>query len=349
MKEAPQNAADIERYLAAVSHADASEKGIQSSSALDPQKAPVGKVAVIGSMNADYTVEVEEMPQPGETIKGGPLAVHPGGKSANQAASCARLGQDTRMLGAVGSDTNADFLVDNLAHAGANTDGIERVGGPSGSTVIVVDANGENFVVVSAGSNGEVTPEYARRHADVIRDSAVLGLCLETPMDTVLEAATIAAAAGTTVVLNISPLPEAVPKDLLEASDIVIMNEHETTDFLGLGKVLSLDSDWTQVHAQMSARGIPRAVITMGGAGSVVLDGSDSEPVHISAYTVKPVDTTGAGDSFMGATLAGLASGLSLVEACSLASAVSAYSTMGKGAQSSYGNAEDISRFVSAR
>lgn len=337
MKEAMQNIDSVERGLAAISGAAASRAATSD-----------GRVAVIGSMNADYTVEVAQMPQPGETIKGGPMVILPGGKSANQAASCARLGQDTRMLGAVGSDANANFLTGKLEDAGVDISGIEHVDGPSGSTVIVVDSAGENFIVVSSGSNGEVTPEYAARHAEVIENAAVLGVCLETPLDTVTAAAQVAAKAGTTVVLNISPLPDHVPAQLIAATDIVMMNEHETSDFLGLDEVLTLESDWAGVHSKLASRGFDRAVITLGAAGSVVLDG-DAEPVHIPALKVTPVDTTGAGDSFMGSTLAGLASGLSLVESCSTASAVSAYSTLTMGAQSSYGNADQILDFVRER
>lgn len=345
MKEATQNVKGVERNLAIIS------------AVARKDAAGDGKVAIIGSMNADYTVEVDQMPQPGETIKGGAMVIHPGGKSANQASSCARLGQETRMLGAVGSDSNADFLVDRLADAGVDTAGIEHAEGPSGSTIIVVDSAGENFIVVSAGSNGQVTPEYARRHADTIASAEVLGVCLETPVETVTAAAQIAHESGTTVVLNISPLPDSVPGELIAATDIVMMNEHETSDFLGLEADLKLESDWEEVQRKLIDRGFERAVVTLGAAGSVVLDsvrdGSFGvkafSPVHIPAYMVKPVDTTGAGDSFMGATLAGLASGLSLVDACSTASAVSAYSTLAKGAQSSYGSSEQILDFVRSR
>jgi ribokinase len=308
-------------------------------------------VAIIGSMNADYTVEVDAMPQPGETITSGPMVIHPGGKSANQAASSARLGAVTTMLGAVGSDSNADFLVGRLAGAGVDVSAIEHVPGASGSTVIVVDSTGENFVIVAAGSNGEVTPEYAGRHAGVLRDAVVLGLCLETPVDTVTAAAELAVEGNTLVVLNISPLPDSVPEELIAATDIVMMNEHEVADFLGLGEALTLESDWDAVQKRLVGRGFERAVVTLGAAGSVVLDYDAAtfdilEPVHVPAYTVTPVDTTGAGDSFMGAVLAGLTAGLGLVDACSVASAVSAYSTLGKGAQSSYGSSEQILEFV---
>lgn len=334
MQESRNDVHAIERSLAAIAAAQASGDS---------------SVVIIGSMNADYTVDVEQMPRPGETITGGPLHLYPGGKSANQAASSARLGQRTLMLGAVGQDSNADFLTGTLSEAGVDTSGIERVEGPSGSTIIVVDSQGENFIVVSAGSNGEVTEEYAARHRSELESADVIGLCLESPLATVVAAAHYAAMAGATVVLNVSPLPESLPAQLIAETDVVIMNEHETAQFLGWDEDISLDdSDWTAVHAALAGRGFERAVVTLGAAGSVVLDGSEPDfaPIHILPYRVKPVDTTGAGDSFMGSLLAGLAAGLPLVDACSLASVVSAYSTQGKGAQSSYGSAADVLEFV---
>ena len=114
-----------------------------------------GTVSVVGSMNADYTVTAERLPGPGETITGGPLRVLPGGKSGNQAAAAARLGADVRMLGAVGSDANADFLLGRLGEAGVDTTGVRHVPGPSGTTVITVDAAGENTIVYSPGSNAQ--------------------------------------------------------------------------------------------------------------------------------------------------------------------------------------------------
>lgn len=333
-------------------------------SGLVEERAGRSDVAVVGSMNADYTVEVDAMPRPGETIFSGPMAIHPGGKSANQASSCAHLGQRTHMLGAVGDDANADMLIDALAKAGVTTSGIERVEGPSGSTVIVVDGHGENFVVVSRGANASVTPAYVRRHRDVIASAAVLGLCLESPMDTVVEAAEIAAAAGTRVVLNISPMPsekDAVALErLIGYADVVIMNEHETAQFLGRDSAIAIDDDWSAVRHELAGKGLHHVVVTLGGQGSVVMTGVGAEDgaiadegadgiVHVPVAHATPVDTTGAGDCFMGAMLAGLAHGNALVDACRLASVAAAYATTGKGAQSSYGSAEQVLDLVRGR
>ncbi|MFT8356199.1 MAG: ribokinase [Bifidobacterium aquikefiri] len=306
------------------------------------------RVSIVGSMNADNVVEVETMPQPGETIIGGPMAVHAGGKSANQAASCARLQLHTDLIGAVGSDASAEFLLHELDDAGVGIGSIEHVEGPSGSTIIVVDPHGENFIVVSSGANGKVDGGFVHRHSEVIERSDILGLCLEAPLQVVAESSRIAHAAHTRVVLNISPMPEdlnpSLKHCLADIADIAVMNEHETAQWLGLAYEPNLESDWDDLHDQLCATGLGRVVITLGAAGSVILDGSQA--LHIPAFTVQPVDTTGAGDSFMGSMLASLASGNSLDSACEVASAVSAFSTLGKGAQSSYGDTQQITDFV---
>ena len=135
-----------------------------------------GTVSVIGSMNADYTVTAQRLPGPGETITGGPLQLLPGGKSGNQAAAAARIGATVRMFGAVGSDSNADFLLERLEDAGVDVSNVRRVLGPSGTTVIVVDADGENIIVYSPGSNAQVTVDYVQSMKDELVSSSVLGI-----------------------------------------------------------------------------------------------------------------------------------------------------------------------------
>ena len=144
-----------------------------------------GAVSVVGSMNADYTVTTERLPKPGETVLGGPLRVLPGGKSGNQAVSAARLGAKVRLFGVLGSDANADFLLEALNDTGVDTSYIRHVDGASGTTVITVDAAGENTIVYSPGSNAYVSVEYIQSMRDNLTSADVLGLCLESPMETV--------------------------------------------------------------------------------------------------------------------------------------------------------------------
>ena len=307
-----------------------------------------GTVSVIGSMNADYTVTAQRLPGPGETITGGPLQLLPGGKSGNQAAAAARIGATVRMFGAVGSDSNADFLLERLEDAGVDVSNVRRVLGPSGTTVIVVDADGENIIVYSPGSNAQVTVDYVQSMKDELVSSSVLGLCLESPIETVTAAARMCHEAGVKVLLNDSPFTPVIPAELVEAADVLLVNEHEMAQLLGIDEPDDDDwdgFDWNHAADCMAEYGFKEAIVTLGGDGSVVLDTAAPENeriIRIAPVKVDAVDTTGCGDSFMGTVLAGLASGFSLQDAARLASYVSAYAATGYGAQASYGNAAQI-------
>ncbi|RSX46058.1 ribokinase [Bifidobacterium castoris] len=305
-----------------------------------------GSVSVVGSMNADYTVTTERLPGPGETVTGGPLQVLPGGKSGNQAAAAAKLGATVRMFGAVGSDANADFLLGSLADAGVNTNGIRKVLGPSGTTVITVDSTGENTIVYSPGSNANVSVEYVESQRDLLTASSVLGLCLESPLETVTACARMCHEAGVKVLVNDSPFLPQLPAELIANADILLVNEHELAQLLHIEEPEDDDwdgFDWTYAQGRLHDFGFRQAIVTLGGDGSVVLDEDAQEPiVRIPPVRVAAVDTTGCGDSFMGTVLAALASGMTLREAARLASYVSAYAATGYGAQASYGTSVQI-------
>lgn len=302
-----------------------------------------GTVSVIGSMNADYTVTAERLPGPGETVNGGPLRILPGGKSGNQAAAAAGIGADVRIFGAVGSDANADFLLAKLQESGVDTRYVRHVPGPSGTTVIAVDANGENTIIYSPGSNAQVSVDYVESMRDAITEAPVIGLCLESPIDTVTAVARMGSEAGATVLLNDSPFTADLPADLIEAADIILVNEHEMALMLGIDEPENGDwdgMDWQAIADRMHEYGFRRAVVTLGADGSVVIDGDDVR--RIEPVRVRTVDTTGCGDAFMGTILAGLSSGMTLADSARLASHVSAYAAMGHGAQASYGSAAQI-------
>lgn len=301
-----------------------------------------GRVAVLGSMNADYTVRTQRLPQPGETVAGGQLEILPGGKSSNQAATAALLGAQVGMFGALGTDTNADFLASKLAGAGVRTEHIARMDGPSGTTVITVaESDGENTIVYSPGANHKLTVDYVRSHAAELTSYSVLGLCLESPMDAVIEAARTARAAGMTVLLNDSPFMAHLPVELIENVDILLVNEHEVAQIIGLDPDIEWASaDWSAIGQALHKLGFDRAIITLGALGSCVIDGETIE--RVDGVRVDAVDTTGCGDSYMGTVLAGLASDLSLADSARLAAYVAAYAACGYGAQASYGTAQQI-------
>lgn len=301
-----------------------------------------GHIAVVGSVNADYTVTTPRLPNPGETVTGGPLQLLPGGKSANQAAAAARIGAKVDFFGAVGNDSNAVFLLNALDAAGVNIDHVKRVEDPSGTTVIAVDSHAENIIIYSPGANARVDVPYVESVKDSITSAQVLGLCLESPLETVTASAKIAHEAGMKVLLNDSPFTTNLPQELIEYCDILLVNEHELAQLLQLEEPAQgwELTNWEKIAQKLHDFGFKHAIVTLGADGSVVIDNEDWHKVD--PVRVNPVDTTGCGDAFMGTVLAGLASSLSLYESAQLASYVSAYAATGRGAQASYGSAEDI-------
>jgi ribokinase len=282
-------------------------------------------IVIVGSLNADLVVRTERFPKPGETLHGSDLAILPGGKSANQAVAAGRLGGTVRMIGAVGDDGNGALLRDSVAAAGADITHVAvREGVATGTAVITVDAAGENTIVISAGANGTLTP--ADVPADAFDDAGVLGLCLEVSIDVVLAAARAAHAAGVTVLTNLSPFGD-VPAELLELTDVLLVNEHEASS--------------------LGEHGVTRSIVTRGGSGCVVHDG-EADPVSIDAVRVEPVDTTGCGDAFMGSVALRLAAGDSLVDAARFAVGVGAYAATKAGAQASYPTTAELEAFLRA-
>ena len=301
---------------------------------------PPGTVAVVGSLNADLTVRTERFPQPGETLAGSELVTAPGGKSSNQAVAAACLGARVRLVGAVGDDANGIFLLEAAQAAGVDVAGVHRVSDhATGSAMIVVDGAGENTIIVSAGANGALEPEMMT--AESLADAAVLCLCLEVGVPTVLAAARLGRAAGAVVLLNLSPFRQ-VPAELLTLTDVLLVNRSEA------GQVLANDSvgeDWAEAARGFAALGVDRVVVTLGADGSVVLDATAAEGhrIHpIEGIAVEVVDTTGCGDAFTGAVAHGLAAGSSLVDAARFAGRVSALAATAAGAQSSYRRFDEL-------
>ncbi len=288
-----------------------------------------GQVAVIGSLNADLTVRVERFPAPGETLAGSELVVAPGGKGSNQAAAAAMLGSTVRLVGAVGEDDHGSFLLAEARRSGVDVESVRRLSDhATGTAMIVVDAAGENTIIVSPGANGALTPELT---TDALGQPSVLCLCLEVPVDTVSTAAAAGRSAGATVVLNLSPYA-FVEADLLSSTDILLVNSSEAALLLGVDALPDDPAAWPELP-------VARAVVTLGADGAVVLDRTAVEgerAVPIAPTRVEVVDTTGSGDAFTGALAHRLAAGDSLVDAARFAARAGALAATRPGAQSSY-------------
>ncbi|HKJ11384.1 MAG TPA: ribokinase [Ornithinimicrobium sp.] len=301
--------------------------------------AGTGEIVVFGSLNADLTVRVERFPEPGETLGGSELVTAPGGKSSNQAAAAAVLGSSVRLVGAVGDDSHGSFLLQQARDAGVDTSGvIQDEEHATGSAMIVVDAAGENTIIVSPGANGGHQAETARQTD--LEGAAVLCLCLEVPLAAVEAVAEQARSSGTQVILNLSPYT-SVSDSLLQATDVLLVNQSEAELLLDA----EVDGDWSAALERLVDLGVERTVVTLGADGAVVLDGTAEAPeqvVAIDSPAVDAVDTTGCGDAFTGAVAHALATGSSLVEASKLAARVGALAATREGAQSSYGAFADL-------
>jgi ribokinase len=258
-------------------------------------------VVVLGSANVDVVLAVERIPSPGETVLASGLARHPGGKGLNQAVAAARAGARTAFVGAVGDDDGGELLAATMTEAGLDVEALRRVDEPTGTALIAVDADGENAIVVAAGANATMIRLAADEAAEIERARVVV-MQLETPLSIVAEAARVAREAGARVVLNAAP---AQPLDatVLEAVDVLVVNEHEARVVAGVDNGSSLDDVGHEL-----AQHVPVVVVTLGerGAQWFGAEGEGSAP----APSARVVDTTGAGDTFTGVLAAGLADGL---------------------------------------
>lgn len=297
------------------------------------------RIAVVGSMNADLTVRTRRLPRAGETVIGSELEIHPGSKSSNQAVVAARLGGDVGLLALVGDDAHGTLLRQEAEAAGVDTRWVRAEHGvATGTAMIAVDDQGENFIIVSPGANALLSPERYAEAADILDGAAVLCVCLEVDQATVLAAAQDAAARGVQVLLNLSPCA-AVDPALLEATDVLLVNEHEFADLVG-------SDDLTEAPMLLAAYGIQRAVVTLGAAGALVI--ADGVAERVSSPEVAAVDTTGAGDAFTGALALRLAEGEALVVAARTAVQMASFTTTRPGAQRSYPTSEEFSSFQAA-
>ncbi|MEU9169442.1 ribokinase [Streptomyces sp. NPDC048420] len=281
-------------------------------------------IAVLGSTNMDLVAYVDKAPQRGETVTGREFRTIPGGKGANQAIAAARAGATVSMIGAVGNDGFGTRLRSTLEHSGVTTDHLRTVEGPSGTAHIVVDDDGGNSIVVIPGANGTVD-HLAPGDEGLIASADALLLQLEIPLEAVLAGAEAARAHGVRTILTPAPA-QPLPPELLAATDLLVPNEHEAATLTGL-------PDPFAAGAALLDR-VPRVVITLGAAGSLYLT-RDAEPLAVPAPRVTAVDSTGAGDTYVGTLAVALGEERPIREAMAWAAAAAALSVQREGASAS--------------
>jgi ribokinase len=289
------------------------------------------KIAVVGSASMDIVAFVERAPASGETVMGTGSKLGPGGKGANQAIAAARLGAHVAFIGAVGDDAYGDALREALADAGVDATRLRTLEGPSGTAHIVVEHGGANRIVVVPGANGRLAGLVDADRA-TIGEADLLLLQLEVPLETVIEAARMARAAGTRVVLTPAPA-RRLPDELLELVDVLVPNEHEAVQVAG---VLGVDEAIEALVAR-----VPDVVVTLGEQGGIhAARGAERE--RFAAPVVEAVDTTAAGDTFVGALALSLGEGRAWPEALARASAAAALSVGRPGASESMPDAREL-------
>jgi ribokinase len=363
-------------YPAPAEHPPATSSSIPSSSAEGSaaDAAAGGAIVVVGSINVDLTATVRRHPLPGETLHGTGGEMTPGGKGANQAVAAGLLGGSVTMIGAVGTDGQAEVALSALRSSGVDTSQVTEIEGPTGLAIVTVSEDGENTIVVVPGANAAMDAEVVRRHAEVIGAAEIVVCQGEIPRSGI-EA--LPALTRGRLLHNPAPVMELDPA-VLRGSDPLVVNEHEAALVLeqlsdstaeagagaGAGAEAGAEAEAEAgaesgaeprtesesgpaaersspegVLRALLAAGVPSAVLTLGAEGSLV---GDAAGIHrVPAAPVQAVDTTGAGDAFIGALAVGLARGESLPEAALLASRVGAFAATGHGAQPSYPGRRD--------
>jgi ribokinase len=298
-------------------------------------------VLVIGSLNMDLVARCEHLPRPGQTVFGENFFTAAGGKGANQAVAAARLDARVVMAGSVGRDQFGHELIAGLNEAGIDTNAVLAVDRPTGTALITVDAAGSNTIVVISGANAACDTalvDLALARAD---GPGVLLLQHEIPSEANAHALRVARAAGWFIILNPAPA-RPVATELLALVDVIVPNETEAAAISGVG--VSSRDDALVAARHMVGQGARAVVITLGGNGALYCAASGAR--HCPAVAVPAVDTTAAGDAYIGALAAAIAEGRTVPDSLGFAAAAAALSVTRLGAQPSLGTRDEVADFI---
>ncbi|HUE99219.1 MAG TPA: ribokinase [Anaerolineales bacterium] len=297
-------------------------------------------ILVVGSINADLVVRAPRFPMPGETISGGNLQIIPGGKGANQAVAAARQGASVAMIGRVGNDSFGPELINNLKQNNVDTGNVQAdPRSATGTAIIVVDADGQNSIVLSPGGNGKLSPADVNNVS--FSDHKLVLLQLEIPIETVLAAAQRAKESGVRVLLNPAPA-RSLPEELISLPDFLLPNETELS--LLTDQPVNGISPAEKAAKALLERGAQNVIVTLGANGALLV--SQELTKHIHPFKVDVVDTTAAGDAFIGGFASAYLQNRSLEEAVRYGCACGALATTKFGAQPSLPTKADVENFL---
>ncbi len=305
-----------------------------------------GRIAVVGSNMMDLVTYVTRMPAKGETLEAPAFEMGHGGKGANQAVAAARLGAAVMMVSKVGDDAFADATLANLASFGIDTTHVTRVPGrSSGVAPIMVDPTGENAILIVKGANDELSPADIESAAEDLKRCDLILLQLEVPVETVYAAIRFGRRHGIRTLLN--PAPAVPGLDLAQIQDATVLLPNETE--LALLTAMPVQSrDEVVAAAQvLVAKGVATVVVTLGSRGALLVTQAGAS--LIPPHRVTPVDTTGAGDAFIGSFARFLVAGDAVPDALGKAAAYAALSVTRRGTQKSYGSEAEFNAFLGQR
>lgn len=296
-----------------------------------------GHIVVVGSINMDLVVRAPRHPVPGETILGSEFHTFPGGKGANQAVAAARLGGSVKMIGRVGTDAFGGMMLATLQKDGVDTRYVKQTdSAPTGVALITVSDSGQNNIVVVPGANKLLSPDDIRAAEEAFEGAAVAVMQLEIPLETVAEAVRTARKHGAKVILNPAPA-QPLPSDLLAQVNYLIPNESELSLLTGM-------DDIPGAAGVLKSAGISCLIVTLGSDGALVKD--DQKDIRILPHRVSVVDTTAAGDAFVGGFAVALTQGKDTKEAAAWGNTAGALAVTKAGAQPSLPARADLEAFM---
>ncbi|WP_028552834.1 ribokinase [Paenibacillus sp. UNC451MF] len=300
------------------------------------------KLLVVGSINMDIVTHVTKLPVPGETVKGLSTAYFPGGKGANQAVAAAMAGADVTLAGAVGEDAYGPKLIESLEAKGVHTNYVLKKSTGSGIAYINVDDGAENHIILSEGANGQFTANDLIEASQALEGVRGMLLQNEIPWETTVQAMKEARQRGVFICYNPAPVAP-VPKDVWTLIDLVVVNESEAEQLTGVP--VEQDESYKQAIDAIIEQGATAVLLTLGEKGCIYAN-REGMMVNQPAYRVKAVDTTAAGDTFIGSFMASYLDGRSLEDSLQFASAASAIAVSRAGAQASIPSREEIENFL---
>ena len=302
----------------------------------------MSKIVVVGSISMDLVMRTKRIPEGGETIFGDSFNIVPGGKGANQAVAVAKLGMKTEMIGMIGKDSQGEKLIQNLVDNGVKADNVIKSDELTGRAIITVDKNGDNNIIVIAGSNFKITEKDIQNKINVIAENDVVILQNEIPLSVVEFCLLKAKELDKITVFNPAPATKLNDR-IFHNTDYLILNETEMEEIFEIK--ISDEGYIEKMLCKKEENGIKNIILTLGEKGCVYFD-KNNDVNKYEAYKVKAIDTTAAGDSFIGAFAMKICDCGDTEKAIKYATAVSAIVVTRKGAQSSIPTKDEIEEFI---